>query len=453
MFIVPLPSTKNRNQVHSTNKYPLEFVFVVISENMEGPSDYDYAAIQILVPGKYIGAVIGKARASLKEIMEQSSAKVSVRPRYSVGSTRSDRLVDLRGTTGAVAAAYEAIMFKVEAEAKERDPQAVPTNGETMVPLKVLIRNDVVRHIIGKAGTTIKQLSEDSGAQISINQPEIELGPDSLRIITVSGAAVGLCAAQKLLTEKLMAISKSLKTGDGAPVLAGVAVPAGAVAAAPTMEGMMAPPMVAMMGMPGDMSSTAALYGSGAFPILGGRGERNIVLVLETMIGAVIGKGGENARGITEVSNAKIHIETREEKEQRAQEEGASLEESGARKSDERQIVVMGNPDAQFKAQQHIYQLLVREDQKHNLQRVRRMKVHFPVPSNMLGRVIGKGGAKIKELSAQSGARLDLLRTGNEQDGEETPVEIFGNFQEVQAAQNLIRQIVFEHRIRDKWER
>lgn len=144
-------------------------------------------------------------------------------------------------------------------------------------------------HIIGKAGATIKQLSEDSGTQISINQPEIELGPESLRIITVSGAAVGLCAAQKLLTEKLQAIGKSLKTSDGAPVLAGIAVPAGAVPAG-GMGGMMVPPMGGMMGggmgMLVEMTSTAALYGSGAFPILGGRGERNIVLVLETMIGA-----------------------------------------------------------------------------------------------------------------------------------------------------------------------
>lgn len=63
--------------------------------------------------------------------------QVTVRPRDSVGSTRSDRVVELRGSTAAVAAAYEAIMFKVEAEAKTLDPNTIPANGETMVPLKV----------------------------------------------------------------------------------------------------------------------------------------------------------------------------------------------------------------------------------------------------------------------------------------------------------------------------
>ena len=78
----------------------------------------DEYSLKILVPGRTIGAVIGKGGASIKEITESTNAKVIVRPRDDVGSTRSERVVDIEGTVDSIAAAYESIMFKVEAEAK-----------------------------------------------------------------------------------------------------------------------------------------------------------------------------------------------------------------------------------------------------------------------------------------------------------------------------------------------
>ena len=273
-----------------------------------------------------------------------------------------------------------------------------PENGKTQVPLKILIVNELIGHIIGKGGSTIKQLSDDSGTEIQINQPDSQPGPETLRIVTVEGSAVGLCEAQKLVVGKLLNVRKSIEQASGSR----------------------------RQSSSKNANSGSALYGASAFPLLGGRSERNIVLVLESMIGSVIGRQGVHAKEITKVSNAKIHIETRDEKETRQEDEAD--EESGA---DERQIVVMGNPDCQFKAQHLIYQRLQDEDRKNNNRKERRMKVHFPVQSTMLGRVIGKGGAKIKELAATSGARLKLLRYEDEQEEDDTIIEIFGSFQEV----------------------
>lgn len=372
-------------------------------------------SLKILVPGKTIGSVIGKGGASIKEITETSGANVVVRPRDDVGSTRTERVVDIDGTGDAIAAAYESIMFKVEAEAKTmNEDEEERDSSKTLVPLKILIANELIGHIIGKGGSTIKQLADDSGTEFQINQPESQPGPETLRTITVEGTAVGLCEAQKLVVQKLMSVKKSIDR-DTSRSASSV------------------------------LNSGSALYGASAFPVLGGRSERNVVQVLESMVGAVIGRNGVHAKEITKVSNAKIHIETRDEKEQRDIEEG---NEAGSG-PDERQIIVMGNPDCQFKAQQMIYERLVDEDKKNNNRKERRIKVHFPVHSSMLGRVIGKKGSKIKELSSTSGARLKLLRYEDEQEDDDTIVEIFGNFQQAQAAQNLIRQIAFEHRIRD----
>lgn len=376
-------------------------------------------SLKILVPGKTIGAVIGKGGASIREITESTGAKVTIRARDDIGSTRTERVVDIEGTPDVIAKAYEPILFKVIEEAKNLEEasdntektEETPTNGTTAVPLKILVRNELIGHIIGKNGATIKQLSEDSGTQIALNQPETQPGPETLRIVTIEGSAVGLCAAQKLVVDKLLAVSKSIDMAKSVQPNTG---------------------------------NSSALYGSSAFPLLGGRSERNVVLVLENMVGAIIGRQGASAKEITKTSNAKLHIETKVEKAQRHEDEG--IEENA---SDERQVIVMGNPDCQFKAQQMIYQRLVEEDARQGNRKERRMKVHFPVQSTMLGRVIGKGGSKIKELASTSGARLKLLRYEDERPEDDTLVEIFGNFREVQAAQNLIRQIAFEHRIRD----
>lgn len=365
-------------------------------------------SLKILVPGNTVGAVIGKGGASIREITESSSAKVNVRPRDDVGSTRTERVIDIDGTVDSIAAAYEAIMFIVEAEAKSANEEVsdASSDGTSLVPLKVLVANELIGHIIGKGGSTIKQLSEDSGTTIQLDNPESQPGPETLRVVNVEGPAVGLCEAQKLIVKKLISVQKSIDQSNNG------------------------------------RRTTSGVYGASAFPLLGGRSERNTVLVLESMIGAVIGREGINAKEISKVSKAKLHIETRDEKEQRVADEG---DEGG---SDERHIFVMGNPDCQFTAQQMIYERLVDEDRKNNNRRERRLKVHFPVQSSMLGRVIGKRGTKIKELATNSGARLKLLRYEDEQEDDDTIIEIFGNFQEAQAAQNLIRQIVFEHRIR-----
>lgn len=201
-------------------------------------------------------------------------------------------------------------------------------------------------------------------------------------------------------------------------------------------------------------SSQATLYGSVPFPSASSRRERNIILVLESMIGAVIGKGGINARTITEGSGAKIHIETRAEKEVRiAEEEG---EES--RGADERQVVIIGTAEQQFQAQRRVYELLMADDRSKSAQAQkdgrgsrrapRRMKVHYPVSVAALGSVIGKGGAKIEEIASNSGAKLNLLRWTDEKPDDDVVVEIFGVLEETQAAQNLIRQVILERLLR-----
>lgn len=396
-----------------------------IADRLDGAAGGDTEEgyiMNFLVPNKMVGAVIGVSGSAIKEMCQTSGARISVLNRDAVGSTRTERIVEVEGPLSNLSTAFKLIQERIEAEAEAKGVEADDGEDRIRVPLKLLVANELIGHIIGKKRASIQQLINDSGTDITISQPEsAHLGPGTIRVVTVQGSLGAVCLAQSLICSKLHSILRDPDTRPQEPVAA------------------------------------AALFGASAFPIIGGKSEKNIVLVLESMIGSIIGKGGNHAKEITRQSECKLHIETREEKAAREEanppssKKGPDGEE--IRVQDERKIFVMGSPNAQFRAQGMIYQLLCDDDQRQGNRRERRLKVHFAVPNSMLGRLIGKGGQKIKELADTSGARLKLLRGEDDpRDSTEgdTFIEIFGTFAATQAAQNLIRQMALEHRLRDQ---
>ncbi|XP_039268947.2 putative ATP-dependent RNA helicase DDX43 [Styela clava] len=66
------------------------------------------------------------------------------------------------------------------------------------------------------------------------------------------------------------------------------------------------------------------------------------------------------------------------------------------------------------------------------------------VDCKMCGRIIGKGGAKIRELQESSGAKIQVDR--NEQEGDKVPVKISGNDLEKEEAERLIKSLLEEQK-------
>lgn len=56
------------------------------------------------------------------------------------------------------------------------------------------------------------------------------------------------------------------------------------------------------------------------------------------------------------------------------------------------------------------------------------LKVEIIVPSNQVGRIIGKGGATVRELQLFTHAIIKLPEEGQSSSSEETPVHIIGDF-------------------------
>lgn len=63
------------------------------------------------------------------------------------------------------------------------------------------------------------------------------------------------------------------------------------------------------------------------------------------------------------------------------------------------------------------------------------------VPASQVGRIIGKGGANVRELQRVTGALIKLPEQGTTT-GEETSVHIVGTFYSVQSAQRRLRAMV-----------
>jgi len=71
-------------------------------------------------------------------------------------------------------------------------------------------------------------------------------------------------------------------------------------------------------------------------------------------------------------------------------------------------------------------------------------RTQINIPSNTVGKVIGRGGARIQEIQSRSGARVKVAKTGNY--GGETLVDIFGEVAARQEAERLIMDVVNEPR-------
>ena len=64
-------------------------------------------------------------------------------------------------------------------------------------------------------------------------------------------------------------------------------------------------------------------------------------------------------------------------------------------------VVISGSEEAVRRAEESVRELVQRKMEDHNAQ-----KVSVPVPQHAIGRLIGRGGANIRALQRESGAKV-----------------------------------------------
>ncbi|KAI1299367.1 Insulin-like growth factor 2 mRNA-binding protein 1 [Halotydeus destructor] len=405
--------------------------------------------LRILVLSDMVGAIIGKSGQTIRQITQETRARVDVHRKDNSGSP--EKVITIYGNPENCSKACKKIMEVMTEEATATTRQEVP--------LKILAHNSFIGRIIGKSGNTIKRIMEDTNTKIAVSSNLHDMNSYNLeRVITIKGAVDDICQAEQQISQKLRQSFESDLVGMQSQSMAfpgmhpmtmmpiqGPAPPAypsrGHASAATSPYGMYAQnPYVA----PVVPYGAGPAMGPGGVPAaigvhFGELTKETVQVYIPNMsVGAIIGTGGSTIREMISSSGASIKVAQSKEEPPVAEDE--SPQPAGAPRSNERKVTIVGTPEAQWKAQFMLFRKVGFESQ--NGPQEAHLTVEIFVPSSQVGRIIGKSGQTVRELQRLTHAIIKLPDESQNNSAEETPVHIKGDFLSTQAAQRQIRALV-----------
>uniref|UniRef100_A0A3P9DBR9 KH-type splicing regulatory protein n=1 Tax=Maylandia zebra TaxID=106582 RepID=A0A3P9DBR9_9CICH len=135
--------------------------------------------------------------------------------------------------------------------------------------------------------------------------------------------------------------------------------------------------------------------------------------VPDSMVGLIIGRGGEQINKIQQESGCKVQI----------------APDSGG--LPERNVSLTGTQDSIQKAKRLLNEI------------VSRGRVHeMMIPAGKAGLVIGKGGETIKQLQERAGVKMILIQDASQGPNVDKPLRIIGDPYKVQQAQEMVQEIL-----------
>lgn len=187
-------------------------------------------AIKFLISNNLAGSLIGPNGGSIKELIEITEAKVHVSAAGTVYPGTSDRIVYISGPINSVDLAQNLLwdMFAIESlNSKHRtsegvkqkalsyadDPNIIPWNPKSAsenpgeydtIPnkCKLTIPATAAGAVLGKGGSILKAISDESGAELVMNNRGDSIFTQE-RILTVSGSTGACAKCVSLILEKL----------------------------------------------------------------------------------------------------------------------------------------------------------------------------------------------------------------------------------------------------------
>ncbi|KAF2497464.1 hypothetical protein BU16DRAFT_605922 [Lophium mytilinum] len=180
-------------------------------------------SVQIMVPDRTVGLIIGRGGETIRDLQERSGCHVNI-----VGENKSVnglRPVNLIGTPQASARAKELILEIVDSDTKTLTQQQeggrrdnfdqfansnAPAAAGGKVNDTIMVPSDAVGMIIGKGGETIKEMQNTSGCKINVSQAS---GADIEREIGLVGTRQAIEDAKKAIWEKVDSVKE--KNGGG----------------------------------------------------------------------------------------------------------------------------------------------------------------------------------------------------------------------------------------------
>lgn len=133
----------------------------------------------MIMQGKEVGSIIGRKGDNVKKFRDDSGAKINISDNSCL-----ERIVTVMGTTSTVTKAFTMIASKLE-----EDIQAIPNSAVPKPPvtMKLIVPASQCGSLIGKGGSKINEIREETGASIQVAS---EMLPNSTeRTVTISGSA------------------------------------------------------------------------------------------------------------------------------------------------------------------------------------------------------------------------------------------------------------------------
>ncbi|XP_041087500.1 insulin-like growth factor 2 mRNA-binding protein 1 isoform X1 [Polyodon spathula] len=373
-----------------------------------GPHKHQHADIplRLLVPTQYVGAIIGKEGATIRNITKQTQSKIDVHRKENAGA--AEKPISIHSTPEGCSAACKMILDIMHQEAKD-------TKTAEEVPLKILAHNNFVGRLIGKEGRNLKKVEQDTDTKITISPLQDLTLYNPERTITVKGPIEACCQAEEEIMKK---VREAYENDIAAMNLQAHLIPGlnlNALGLFPPSSSSAIPPP------PPGNSAVAAPYGSfGQTP----EQETVHVFIPAQAVGAIIGKQGQHIKQLSRFAGASIKIAPPE-----------------APDSKMRMVIISGPPEAQFKAQGRLYGKLKEENFFGPKEEVK-LETHIKVAASAAGRVIGKGGKTVNELQNLTAAEVVVPREQTPDENEQVIVKIIGHFYASQLAQRKIRDIL-----------
>ncbi|XP_078440058.1 binding to TOMV RNA 1L (long form) isoform X2 [Wolffia australiana] len=270
-----------------------------------GADDKDKSTyIRFLVSNSEAGSIIGKGGSTIMEFQSQSGARIQLSRNHEFFPGTSDRIIMISGAFLDIVKAMELILQKLLTESEEA------TDPENKPKVRIIVPNSCCGGIIGKGGSTIKSLIEESGAGIKISPQDHAYVGLNDRLVTLTGSLEERMSALYLIMSKLVEdyhYSQSFSSPFSYAGMHGVPVgfvippvayntisygPNGAGVKYPNNKGLM--PQARAPGVSQDANSDSLTIG-----------------VADEHIGAIVGRGGKNIMELSQASGAKIKISDR----------------------------------------------------------------------------------------------------------------------------------------------
>ncbi|XP_035248641.1 insulin-like growth factor 2 mRNA-binding protein 3 isoform X2 [Anguilla anguilla] len=362
--------------------------------------------LRMLVPSQFVGAIIGREGATIRNVTKQTQSKIDIHRKENAGA--AEKPITVHSTPEGCSAACKTIMEIIQKEAQD-------TNFTEEIPLKILAHNNFVGRLIGKEGKNLKKIEQDTNTKITISPLQDLSLYNPERTITVTGTIEACARAEEEVMKK---IRESYENDMAALNLQSDLIPGlnlNALGLFPSSSSVMAPSMMAAPSMGGQ-----SVHSSFSPP----ESETVHLFIPALAVGAIIGKQGQHIKQLSRLTGASIKI---------APADGPD--------TNQRMVIITGPAEAQFKAQGRIFGKLKEENFFGPKEEVK-LEAQIKVPSSAAGRVIGKGGKTVNELQNLSSAEVVVPRDQTPDENDQVIVKITGHFYASQLAQRKIQEIL-----------